>query len=118
KWPDNYAVAIDADNDGHPDRWTLGCDDECITSSGLTLDMFPNTAAAWQDDDLDGLPDSWAESCDKECQEVSGLTLDKHLGDSYNGNPVPANAVDKDQNGLIDIHTLEQLNAIRYNLKG
>src|SRR5690554_287921 len=73
QFPDNYAAAIDADNDGHPDRWTLGCDDECITSSGLTLDMFPNTAAAWQDDDLDGLPDSWAVGCDVGCQNASGL---------------------------------------------
>src|SRR5690554_5958643 len=119
KWPNNYAAVIDADNDGHPDRWTLGCDDECITSSGLTLDMFPNTAAAWQDDDLDGLPDSWAVGCDLGCQNASGLILDTHLNDHHNGNPPDGIViVDADHNGLIDIHTLEQLDAIRYNLEG
>src|SRR5690554_166611 len=119
QFPDNYAAAIDADNDGHPDRWTLGCDDECITNSGLTLDMFPETAAAWQDDDLDGLPDSWAEGCDTGCQNASGLILDTHLNDHHNGNP-PAGIVivDADHNGLIEIETLEQLDAIRYNLEG
>src|SRR5690554_6400865 len=119
QFPDNYAAAIDADNDGHPDRWTLGCDDECITSSGLTLDMFPNTAAAWQDDDLDGLPDSWAADCDTGCQNASGLTLDTHLNDHHNGNPPDGIViVDADHNDLIDIHTLKQLDAIRYNLEG
>src|SRR5690554_2328264 len=119
QFPDNYAAAIDADNDGHPDRWTLGCDDECVANSGLTLDMFPETAAAWQDDDLDGFPDDWAAGCDVSCQKASGLILDTHLNDQHNGNP-PAGIVivDADHNGLIEIETLEQLDAIRYNLEG
>src|SRR5690554_1945171 len=119
QWPDNYAAAIDFDKDGYPDRWTLGCDDECVANSGLTLDMFPETAAAWQDDDLDGLPDDWAAGCDVSCQKASGLILDTHLNDQHNGNP-PAGIVivDADHNGLIEIETLEQLDAIRYNLEG
>src|SRR5690554_4380015 len=119
QFPDNYAAAIDADNDGHPDRWTLGCDDECVANSGLTLDMFPETAAAWQDDDLDGFPDDWAAGCDVSCQKASGLILDTHLNDQHNGNP-PAGIVivDADHNGLIEIETLDDLNAIRYNLEG
>src|SRR5690554_143292 len=119
QFPDNYAAAIDADNDGHPDRWTLGCDDECVANSGLTLDMFPETAAAWQDDDLDGFPDDWAAGCDVSCQKASGLILDTHLNDQHNVNP-PAGIVivDADHNGLIEIETLEQLDAIRYNLEG
>src|SRR5690554_4542970 len=119
QWPDNYAAAIDFDKDGHPDRWTLGCDDECVANSGLTLDMFPETAAAWQDDDLDGFPDDWAAGCDVSCQKASGLILDTHLNDQHNGNP-PAGIVivDADHNGLIEIETLEQLDAIRYNLEG
>src|SRR5690554_5053437 len=119
QWPDNYAVAIDADNDGHPDRWTLGCDDECVTNSGLTLDMFPETAAAWQDDDMDGFPDSWADDCDEDCQNASDLTLDPDPLDPYNGTPPDGIVIiDADHNGLIDIHTLNDLNAIRYNLEG
>src|SRR5690554_809619 len=117
-WPDNYAAAIDMGEDGYPDRWTLGCDTACQQSSDLQLDMFPETEAAWQDDDVDGLPDNWAEDCDETCQQESGLTLDAYPNDYYNGAGVPNHAVDKDQNGLIDIETLEQLNAIRYNLAG
>src|SRR5690554_1574529 len=119
KWPGNYAAAIDADNDGHPDRWTLGCDDECVANSGLTLDMFPETAAAWQDDDMDGFPDSWADDCDEDCQNASDLTLDSDPLDPYNGTPPDGIVIiDADHNGLIDIHTLDDLNAIRYNLEG
>src|SRR5690554_5510375 len=119
KWPGNYAAAIDADNDGHPDRWTLGCDDECVANSGLTLDMFPETAAAWQDDDMDGFPDSWADDCDEDCQNASDLTLDPDPLDPYNGTPPDGIVIiDADHNGLIDIHTLDDLNAIRYNLEG
>src|SRR5690554_5362587 len=117
-FPNHYAAAIDMDEDGHPDRWTLGCDTACQQSSDLQLDMFPETEAAWQDDDVDGLPDNWAEDCDETCQQESGLTLDAYPNDYYNGAGVPNHAVDKDQNGLIDIETLEQLNAIRYNLAG
>src|SRR5690554_938145 len=117
-FPNHYAAAIDMDEDGHPDRWTLGCDTACQQSSDLQLDMFPETEAAWQDDDVDGLPDAWNAGCDIACQQSSGLTLDAHPNDYYNGAGVPNHAVDKDQNGLIDIETLEQLNAIRYNLAG
>src|SRR5690554_5936255 len=85
QWPDNYAAAIDFDKDGYPDRWTLGCDDECVANSGLTLDMFPETAAAWQDAALDGWPDCWAVGCDVGCQQNSGLTLDAYPNDFDNG---------------------------------
>src|SRR5690554_2364431 len=117
-WPDNYAAAIDMGEDGYPDRWTLGCDTACQQSSGFTLDAFPNHAAASIDTDGDGYPDAWNAGCDNACQQSSGLTLDAHPNDYYNGAGVPNHAVDKDQNGLIDIETLEQLNAIRYNLAG
>src|SRR5690554_1823324 len=119
QFPNDYAAAIDADGDGHPDRWTLGCDDECVTNSVLTLDMFPETAAAWQDDDMDGFPDSWADDCDVSCQNASDLTLDPDPLDPYNGTPPDGIVIiDADHNGLIDIHTLDDLNAIRYNLEG
>src|SRR5690554_3263250 len=119
QWPNDYAAATDADGDGHPDCWTLGCDDECVINSGLTLDMFPETAAAWQDDDMDGFPDSWADDCDVSCQNASDLTLDPDPLDPYNGTPPDGIVIiDADHNGLIDIHTLDDLNAIRYNLEG
>src|SRR5690554_6836924 len=57
-WPDNYAAAIDMDEDGHPDRWTLGCDTACQENSGLVLDVFPNNSAEWADSDGDGVGDN------------------------------------------------------------
>src|SRR5690554_6456102 len=105
-WPDNYAAAIDMDEDGHPDRWTLGCDTACQENSGLVFDVFPNNSAEWADSDGDGVgdnadafpynaaasidtdgdgyPDAWNEGCDIACQENSNLTLDKYLNDFDN----------------------------------
>ena len=125
---DNPAASLDADEDGYPDAWTLGCDADCIAASGLSLDQFPSSLAAWQDEDLDGDPDSWADGCASDCQAVSGLTLDSNpddydndgLGtaddDDDNGDGVTD--ADADSDGLIDIASPEQLNAIRYNLAG
>jgi hypothetical protein len=127
-WPNERAASNDADSDGHPDRWTIGCDDVCIANSGLTLDQFPANHAAWQDDDLDGLPDSWIDSCDDACQTASGLVLDARPNDTDNDglsnlednddNNDGFTDVDADSDGLIDINSLAQLNAMRYQLDG
>jgi hypothetical protein len=127
-FPSNRAASVDSDNDGHPDAWRSSCDAECILLSGLTLDQFPITSAAWQDEDLDGYPDSWADDCDISCQNDSGLTLDAFPKDLDNdgvldsqdndGNNDGVVDADADSNGLIDVSTLEQLNAVRYNLNG
>lgn len=127
-FPNNKAAALDSDLDGHPNEWMRYCDADCIAESGLTLDQFPTLAAAWQDDDLDGYTDSWSESCDQNCQDDSGLILDVYpldtdndgisdVEDNDDGNDGEIDA-DADSDGLIDISTLEQLNAIRYNLDG
>ena len=124
----NFAASLDRDNDGHPDIWTIGCDANCISNSGLTLDQFPSNPAAWQDEDLDGYPDSWVDSCDANCQAISGLTLDSYPNDTDNdginniddtddNNDGIADA-DADSDGLIDVSSIEQLYAIRYNLVG
>ncbi|WP_277289298.1 GLUG motif-containing protein [Thalassolituus oleivorans] len=127
-YPNNRAAAWDGDHDGYADAWTIGCDATCIANSGLTLDHFPATAAAWQDADLDGYPDSWVYDCDASCQVASGLTLDSYLDDTDNDginnsddtddNNDGIMDADADSDGLIDISSLEQLNAIRYNLAG
>ncbi|MGK0215455.1 MAG: hypothetical protein ACI9NA_000561 [Gammaproteobacteria bacterium] len=127
-FPNNHAASWDGDNDGHPDMWTIGCDASCISNSGLTLDQFPSNPAVWQDEDLDGYPDSWIDGCDANCQTSSGLTLDSYLDDTDNDginnsddtddNNDGITDADADSDGLIEVSTLEQLNAIRYNLMG
>ncbi|MEC8102532.1 MAG: autotransporter subunit C, partial [Pseudomonadota bacterium] len=128
-FPNNFAVSIDADQDGYADRLTNGCDFSCFDiGSEVILDAFPGNAAAWQDDDRDGLPDAWAEGCDLTCQGDSGLTLDTHLNDSDNDgltNDIDSDDygdgitdADADSDGLIEIYTLAQLNAVRFDLKG
>lgn len=127
-WPNNRAASYDEDRDGYPDTWSIGCDDMCIATSGLSLDQFPESSAAWKDEDLDGLPDNWSNTCDATCQTDSGFTLDAHPNDSDNDGNI--NSIDDDDNndgitdadadsdGLIDIATLAQLNAIRFQLDG
>ena len=127
-FPNNHAASWDGDNDGHPDMWTIGCDANCISNSGLTLDQFPSNPAVWQDEDLDGYPESWVDGCDANCQTSSGLTLDSYLDDTDNDginnsddtddNNDGITDADADSDGLIEVSTLEQLNAIRYNLMG
>ncbi|MGK0215454.1 MAG: hypothetical protein ACI9NA_000560 [Gammaproteobacteria bacterium] len=127
-FPNNHAVSWDGDNDGHPDMWTIGCDANCMSNSGLTLDQLPSNPAAWQDEDLDGYPESWADSCDSNCQNTSDLTLDRYPNDSDNDginnsedtddNNDGITDADADSDGLIDVSSLVQLNAIRYNLAG
>lgn len=128
RFPGQFAASRDADNDGTPDAWTAGCDRGCQSASALQLDQFPSTAAAFADADLDGRPDSWAASCTAACRTSSGLKLDSALGDSDNdGTPNTLDTdddgdgkvdADADSNGLIDINSLAQLNAVRFNLKG
>ncbi|MEQ3694826.1 MAG: GLUG motif-containing protein [Thalassolituus sp.] len=127
-FPNNRAASADNDGDGHPDIWTIGCDAQCISSSGLILDQYPTMAAVWQDEDLDGFPDSWATDCDVSCQSNSGLTLDTSLNDVDNDGVIDSQDnddnndgvidADENSNGLIEVSTLEQLNAVRYNLNG
>jgi len=122
------AASVDADDDGYPDAWTLGCDDDCIAASGLSFDNLPEYVAAWQDEDLDGQPESWADDCDSACQDESGLTLDLYPDDFDNDGLDTATDTDDDgdgvtdadadSDGLIDIDSLARLNAIRNNLTG
>ena len=125
-WPNNFAASKDLDADGYPDAWSLGCDDACIVASGLTLDQFPHHAWAALDADFDGLPDG-ADNCVSNC-ELDGLTKDGALGDYDNDGILDAvdsdedndgiDDIDANHNGLIDIDSLEKLNAMRFQLKG
>ena len=127
-FPDNFAASIDIDGDRAPDRWTTGCDAICTEQSELTFDAFPSSAAAHLDGDLDGLVDEWADDCDVNCQANSGLTFDDYPGDRDNDgihdtidtddNNDGIIDADIDSNGLIDVASLEELNAIRFALDG
>lgn len=126
--PFNHAIHVDGDSDGAVDVWNPTCDESCRAATGLKTDFLPSVAAAYLDADMDGLPEAWAEACDLSCQEASGLTLDEHPLDRNNDGQL--DAVDDDDNGdglidadansngLLDIHSLAQLNSIRYQLDG
>lgn len=127
-FPSQFAASEDDDNDGYPERFSAACDDQCILDSGLIYDQFPNNAAAGQDNDLDGMPDLWAIGCDIACQNTSGLTIDPSIDDHDNDgiNDVDDTDdnndglidADADSNGYIEISTLEQLNAVRFDPNG
>ncbi|WP_299598221.1 GLUG motif-containing protein [uncultured Microbulbifer sp.] len=128
EFPTLFAASRDSDGDGAIDRWTIGCDVECRAASGLVLDHFPDNAAAIVDTDWDGLPDQWNNGCDSACQSDSGLTLDSFPNDTDNDGI--ANHIDDDDNndgivdadansnGLIEVATWAELDAIRYSLDG
>ena len=125
-WPNNSAASQDLDADGYPDVWSRGCNDACILASGLTLDQFPHHSWAAVDADFDGLPDG-AENCVSNCQ-LDGLTKDGALGDYDNDgildeydtdeNNDGINDIDADHDGLIELDSLDKLNAMRFQLQG
>ena len=124
QWPEIFAASEDKDQDNHPDYWHERCDGQCQKKSGLLLDRYLNNKTLWQDDDDDGLP----ESCDAQCETTNGLAADKYPKDKDNdgifddqdtdidgdGN----HDADADHDGLIDIETLEELYAIRFQTDG
>jgi hypothetical protein len=126
KFPSAWEASADNDNDGAPDYWREGCNEQCQSASTLVLDQFPHKVAAAKDLDLDGRPDAWNASCNAACQSASGLTLDTRPNDYDNdgiidtvdqdddGNGVPD--VDLDSDGLIDIHNITEL--AKVNLDG
>lgn len=145
-FPANAMAAVDTDNDGQPDQFlidscyllpesnfpinchlTLDKDDD---NDGIEdgLDAFPLLNAASVDGDLDGYPDSWNAGCSATCQRNSGLAIDVYLDDADNDgikteldqddNNDGIDDIDIDSDGLIEISSLAQLNAIRYQLDG
>ncbi|HRH78409.1 MAG TPA: hypothetical protein PK129_13760, partial [Cellvibrionaceae bacterium] len=128
RFPLNPAASADSDGDGAPDAWFEHCDASCRAASGLTLDLFPAQAAASVDIDADGQPDAWNANCDNTCQSASGLQLDRFPQDRDNDGMSDAKDTDDDgdgmldadanSNGLIDIHSLAELDAIRFDPRG
>ena len=127
KWPNNPAAAIDEDDDGYPDIWPLGCDQTCIGNSGFQLDGLPQFAGAWLDEDHDGLADALNQACVENCT-VPAEFIDSFLNDQDNDGITDAlddnddglngTDVDADSDGLVDISTVAQLDAMRYQLQG
>lgn len=106
-WPDSFAISKDTDKDGAVDSFHPRCDNTCQADTGLILDHFPGNSAASIDEDADDKPDAWNSSCDTTCQKSSGLVLDAQI-----------DKADADSNGLIDISTWAQFDAIRNNPEG
>ncbi|WP_160151899.1 hypothetical protein [Microbulbifer sp. ALW1] len=127
-FPTQFAGSVDSDGDGAIDYWTPGCDAICRMASGLVLDQFPSISAAAVDADWDGLPDEWSADCDSVCQSTSGLTLDTFPNDTDNDGLTNQNDeddnndgitdADANSNGLIDVGTIVELDAIRFSLAG
>lgn len=127
-YPNQYAAAANSDGDQAPDQWKEGCDASCRAASGLTLDQFPNNIAATIDLDLDGQPDAWNPLCGFFCRAGSGLTLDARPGDLDNDGILDSTDdddnndgivdADADSDGRIDIATVIELDAMRYELSG
>jgi hypothetical protein len=127
-FPNIFAASRDADKDGYPESYSRGCSATCAVASGLLPDAFPENSAGWLDTDLDGLVDKWADGCDITCQTNSGLSYDDYPNDHDNDGIT--DAIDTDDNndgtidadidsdGLIDVASLEELNAIRFSLDG
>ncbi|MEY4589114.1 MAG: hypothetical protein RL497_1190, partial [Pseudomonadota bacterium] len=128
QFPTVYAAAFDRDRDGAPEAWTEHCDTECRKLSGLVLDQLSSNPAASVDKDFDGLPERWNASCDQACQTASGLSLDTRPNDTDNdglSNELDADDnkdgktdADADSNGLVEIHSLTELDAVRHSLDG
>lgn len=128
RWPENRAASTDYDRDSYPDFWTPGCDAGCRADSGLNeYDHFPQHAGFWQDSDLDGYPDSENMSCTSDCGlkelqldaspndfDNDGITDIVDIDDNNDGIP----DIDGDSDGLVEIHSLPQLNAMRYQMDG
>jgi hypothetical protein len=127
-FPFSWSASVDLDKDGYPESWTVGCGYLCQSDSGLFLDQFPYDSSVGKDSDKDGLVDEWSKNCDLDCQAASRWEFDEHLNDTDNDGIVNSvdedddnNGrldVDRDHNGLIEITTLTQLNAMRYQLDG
>ena len=56
-FPNDPAASVDKDGDGYPDLWNSG-KSEADSTSGLTLDTFPDDKLEWLDTDNDGIGDN------------------------------------------------------------
>lgn len=126
-WPTHFAASVDTDSDGAPDFWTSGCDANCQAQSGLYLDAFPSDSRFVMDENKNGIPDGYQDYCNFVCRELAneagkttdvpdadkdGILDDIDIDDNNDG----VMDADSDSNGLIDVYTIEQLDAIRYGL--
>lgn len=55
-FPADIAASVDSDQDGYPDSWNIGLN-ELDSSTGLTLDVFPEDAVCWDVSHDDGFGD-------------------------------------------------------------
>ena len=132
-FPLDACASRDTDNDGDPDSVVAGC------QTDLMADAFPLDACASRDTDNDGDPDSVVAGCqtnltadrDDDDDDVNDVDKDDQPLDNC---PLLANAdqnntdkvndggdvcdVDDNNNGLIEIHTLDDWARLRDDLNG
>ncbi|WP_194285806.1 beta strand repeat-containing protein [Alcanivorax sediminis] len=94
-FPDDPAASLDGDADGLPDAWNAGCDVDCQSGSGLTVDPFlddtDNDGVINEDD---AFPEDPAESEDSDKDSV---------GDNADAFPYdPEEWADSDGDGIGD----------------
>jgi len=112
-FPENPAATLDADFDGMPESWALGCEIDCQESSGLVIDPRPN------DTDNDGQKNDVDDDIDNDgALNVSdGMPYDPTEISDIDGDGIGDNRdVDDNNNNLIDITTLSQLQAFGVSL--
>ena len=85
----NAVASVDTDLDGLPDSFHEGCDDACIASSGLTLDL---------DDDNDGYSD-----IDELANETDNLSGDSIPSDNDGDFISDLLDTDDDNDGVLDV---------------
>ena len=117
-FPEDACASADTDEDGKPDSLVAGCQtnltaDPDDDNDGVAdeEDAFPEDACASADTDEDGMPDTVVTSCQTD------LTADPDY-DHDNDSTPDVTDVDDDNNGLIEIRTLEGLARLRDDLNG
>ena len=117
----------DDDNDGRNDVVELACGSDPLATAIVPLDTDGDGNCDNLDDDDDG--DGWSDSLERLCGSDPLSSTSTLAGDELciipvstsdsDGDGIPdLTDVDDDNDGLIDVYTLEDLHNIRYNLAG
>jgi len=109
-FPDDPAASVDSDDDGHPDYWNPGKNqDDSITN--LSIDAFSDDPAASLDTDNDDYPDCWNLGKDQgDSTSIPPLELDEFPDD-------PKAHKDTDRDGLADYYDINDFVDLSINIK-
>jgi predicted transglutaminase-like cysteine proteinase len=109
-FPNDPAASMDTDNDGYPDSWNIGKNQE-YSNTNLTIDAFPDDPAASIDSDGDGYPDSWNPGKDQsDSTSIPPLEIDEFPDD-------PNDYKDTDKDGVGDYYDINDFVNLFINIK-